>query len=423
MSSFSLPTLPKPLPKDFGQCRPDTPLETTMAVHELNDTYCKTLKLCPAGQQRRVSQTLEQGLTLYLLIGSTRRAWYALRYAQGGKQIKTRLEVSGVPAQFCPDAPDHMDCKTAKAAARKLWANGTAPQAKTGNLLSVCEDWFKEYAVKSGLRRACNARQIIDYDIATSKWAAYPFRNMGRDQYKALFKEIESKPRKDGKLAPRLSSAQAAYALLFRICNWFAKTSDGYVCPINSAMQPDKRTMAEKSRDRVLSDDEIVRLWRATEHPIAYHRLLRFALLTGQRREKLSTLRWTDLQGNLWTVRCEPKEKGNIRAVRLPALAMACLTPNNHEYCFGNGHGFTAWSASKATLDESLDIAPWVQHDLRRSCRSIMSKLKIAPHIAELCIGHSIHNAVGQIYDRYAYLEEKSEALQAVADYIGKLVR
>ena len=44
-------------------------------------------------------------------------------------------------------------------------------------------------------------------------------------------------------------------------------------------------------RDRFLSDDEIGRVWRATEGPGAFNAIVRTLLLTGQRREEVSGLR------------------------------------------------------------------------------------------------------------------------------------
>ena len=48
-------------------------------------------------------------------------------------------------------------------------------------------------------------------------------------------------------------------------------------------------------RDRVLSDDEVRRVWRATEGPGSFNAIARALLLTGQRREKVSGLTWGEL--------------------------------------------------------------------------------------------------------------------------------
>ena len=53
---------------------------------------------------------------------------------------------------------------------------------------------------------------------------------------------------------------------------------------------------------------------------------MRVALLCGQRRAKLADLRWDDLDGDVWRIRREPREKGAPAALRLPPTAMAIIT-------------------------------------------------------------------------------------------------
>jgi integrase len=52
-----------------------------------------------------------------------------------------------------------------------------------------------------------------------------------------------------------------------------------------------------------------------------------------------------------------------------------------------------------------LGIEPFTLHDLRRSCRTGLSKLRIQPHIAERVLGHSQEKIAGT-YDLHDYLDE-----------------
>jgi integrase len=62
-------------------------------------------------------------------------------------------------------------------------------------------------------------------------------------------------------------------------------------------------------------------------------------------------------------------------------------------------------------LDKQLDIDPFTPHDLRRTMRTNLSKLKIPPHIAELCLNHSLGTII-DTYDQHSYLDERRDALK-----------
>lgn len=60
-------------------------------------------------------------------------------------------------------------------------------------------------------------------------------------------------------------------------------------------------------------------------------------------------------------------------------------------------------------------------HDLRRTCRSGLSALKVPPHVAERCLNHSL-GRIAETYDTHDYLDERREALQKWADQVDRYV-
>jgi hypothetical protein len=67
----------------------------------------------------------------------------------------------------------------------------------------------------------------------------------------------------------------------------------------------------------------------------------------------------------------------------------------------------------KARIDKLVPgLAPWRFHDLRKTARTGLSRLRVAPHIAELVIGHAVTGLM-KIYDRHDYLDDKRAALCA----------
>jgi integrase len=56
-------------------------------------------------------------------------------------------------------------------------------------------------------------------------------------------------------------------------------------------------------------------------------------------------------------------------------------------------------------------------HDLRRTARTHLEALGVAPHVAERCLNHAVKGLVG-VYNRYDYIDERREALQRWADFL-----
>lgn len=56
------------------------------------------------------------------------------------------------------------------------------------------------------------------------------------------------------------------------------------------------------------------------------------------------------------------------------------------------------------------------------SARSLLSRAGVSPDIAERVLAHKIGGVRG-VYDRYAYLEEKREALTKLAGLIGEITK
>jgi len=64
---------------------------------------------------------------------------------------------------------------------------------------------------------------------------------------------------------------------------------------------------------------------------------------------------------------------------------------------------------------KKMKIAEFTLHDLRRTCRTGLARLKIAPHIAERVLNHAQEKIPGT-YDTHDYIDEKRDALDLWAD-------
>ena len=80
---------------------------------------------------------------------------------------------------------------------------------------------------------------------------------------------------------------------------------------------------------------------------------------------------------------------------------------------------FNGWSKSKKALDKLCSIPHWTLHDLRRTFRTNLGRLGVAPHIAERLVNHiSARSEMEIVYDQYKYLPEMRQAMETYEDWL-----
>jgi integrase len=187
-------------------------------------------------------------------------------------------------------------------------------------------------------------------------------------------------------------------------------------------------------RDRVLSDDEVRTIWNACADD-EFGRIVRLLLLTGCRREEIGGLRWSEinLETGLLTIPGERTKNGRTLELPLPRIAREQIATvsqrEDGQYVFGRGQcgPFSGWSAGKLRLDARIvmatgkPLAHWTLHDLRRTMRTGLGKLGIAPHVAELAINH-VKGGIQAIYDRHKYQPEIKAALARWSGHVLALI-
>jgi integrase len=198
------------------------------------------------------------------------------------------------------------------------------------------------------------------------------------------------------------------------------------------------RLLEPVSRDRVLSDAELRDIWNACRDD-DYGRIVKLLLLTGQRREEISALRWSEVNPDTALISLPKERTKNNRAHEVPlsdpALAALPSPRLGRDFLFGDGEGsFTGFSKAKAKLDARINsaradrgekpMADWRLHDLRRTVATRLSDLGVQPHVVQAALNHvSGHKAgVAGIYNRSAYSPEKRAALNRWGEHITALV-
>jgi integrase len=206
---------------------------------------------------------------------------------------------------------------------------------------------------------------------------------------------------------------------------------------------------SKRARKRTLTDREIRILFVACDRLGTFGNLCKVLLYTGQRRTLISTMRFDDVEEGLWEVPADDgaigDQKGNIECVRLPKPVLEIIEAQaelqTNEFVFpasrvgrrdgpGENFGsFSAFGAGKAELDEAMaELSPdtpiphWTLHDLRRTTGTLMPRLGIDDDHRERVLGHKLAGVKG-VYNRYKYLDERSEALRKLATLIETIIR
>lgn len=197
------------------------------------------------------------------------------------------------------------------------------------------------------------------------------------------------------------------------------------LCEANPVIGTNKPAK-EKPRERVLDDAELAAVWKAAPDN-DYGRIVRLLMLTGQRRDEIGNLRWSEIDFDAGTINLDGARTKNGRPhlIALTDDALAILKNvtqvDDREFVFGRWQrGYGGWSRGKETLDQSCGVKDWTLHDLRRTGATRMAENGVLPHVIEAVLNHvSGHKSgVAGIYNRSTYETEKRAALDTLASYI-----
>jgi integrase len=314
-----------------------------------------------------------------------------------------------------------MGVAAARDAAFEFDPDAAIASTEAGTFKEIAERWVREYVDEKQLRTKYEIERHLNVYVFPV-WDKKLLFNIRRIDVNNLLDGIKTKHGKN--------QADAVLRTVSAVMNWYAVQDDRFNSPIVKGMNRDRRTMPERSRTRILTDDEIRAVWSACVDLGVFGALVRMLLLTGQRLRKVADMKWEHIEDRSWTIETEPREKGNAGKLRLPPLALEvlkglpCIKGNPHVFPASLGKGpFNSFSRRKGELDEKLpkDMAPWVLHDLRRTARSLMARAGVKSDIGEHVLGHKLQGVLG-VYNRHDYREEKADALVRLARLIEQIL-
>lgn len=192
---------------------------------------------------------------------------------------------------------------------------------------------------------------------------------------------------------------------------------------------------AYKSRERVLTDDELRRVWIAAEEMgYPFGTIVRLLILTGQRRGEIGSLKWEYLNQGGITLPSEITKNGREHNFPIgPLSAQLIGLPNSSspkepsKFLFlgrGTSSPYNGWGKHLKQLQEKSRTSDWTLHDLRRTFATGLASLNVPIHVTEKLLNHVSGTTGGMvgIYQKHAYWEEQKAAVQAWENRLQKIV-
>jgi integrase len=406
---------------------------------KLTDRYLQSLKGTKDGTPYDVRDTEVRGLRVRVM-GSGERTFVLLaRYSRDANP--TRRALGSYPIMSLAQAREKAICwkNRIKAGADPSFEEERqrhAEERKRENSFASVAEKFIHHIEKQKLRTApVTARNLRHTFVEEWKWGPRPITEITADDVKRVLRSA----------VDRGSPYQAFhdFALIRRLLNWAIGTDD-YGLQFNPC---DRLSSADiigqrHARDRVLTNDELRALWRATARfNYPYGPLYRLLLLTGLRLGEVCGAHRSEFAGREWTISASrmKKTKSAAKPFIVPltddiaTLIDALPQFNSGEFLFSNDFGKNPvrpanFSDPKDALDalmleelrkmaidcgkqpDRVTLPPFVNHDIRRTVRTHLSALKISEEVREAVLAH-VRPGIKGVYDWHQYLEEKREAL------------
>jgi integrase len=375
---------------------------------------------------------------LRVVVFPSKKKSFIVRYRFRGAQRKLTLGpclIDKHDDQVEPDSTPEIDTPLTLVAARELAArarrqakakNGTDPAAakrrqreeelaaESDTLRAISEEYLRRRGAQ--LRTVDQRRSDLEL-LCASPLGRLPVAEVRRGQYTRLLDRIADE--RGPMRADRVLSA------LKTLLSWHAERSD-FVSPLGRGGR--RTSTSERARSRVLSDDELRRLWTTAEtYPGPFGAFLQFVLLTATRRGEAAGLRRSELSDNrrTWIIPAARYKSGKDTLVPLSEAAQKIVSsmPVVGDFVFtaDGRHALGGFGERKTDFDEACGVKVYRLHDLRRTSRTLLSRAGISVDIGERCLGHVIGGVRGT-YDRYEYQHEKAQAFEALAAKIESIV-
>lgn len=347
---------------------------------------------------------------------------FGLRVSYNGRKSWIILyRCNGVKGRLTLGRFDILPLAEAREKARdalKAATNGIDPTAhrhrnrEAPNFKQLAVRYIEEYA-KPRKRTWQKDQRLLDRNLIPAL-GRHKAHAITRADLRAELNRVRNRP------AP--VEANRTFEVVRRLFNWAIEEE---ILADNPAVKLPKPA-EETPRERTLTADELQTLWRALDNARpAVRGVFRLMMLSAQRRNEVSRMRWGDLdrREGWWNIPAElTKTKRPYRVPITPAMLLIIeeieqleLDP---EWVFPSAAGGRPVPESNVTrpfrsLIRDAGLAHFMPHDLLHTVTSHMT----AMGISQFDVGKVRHHTSGDSksmtsrYDHYAYDREKRRAL------------
>ena len=396
----------------------------SMERQNLTDRIVKAA-LPADGRRREIRDGKQRGLVLRISPTGT-KSWSAL-YRRRGDGRRRRVTIGTYPEVSLADARTNVLGILAKVSkgADPATRNSSSTRDRPTTFGELAQLYIDRHALETK-RSGHQDKQMLEKDVIPVLCNT-KLIDVERHQIAAIIQRI----------IRRGSPIQAnrTFEIVRGLYNWGVSVGlvDSNPCIGLKAPAP------ELARDRVLSTAELRTFWHGLpEAPMSesVRQILRLCLVTGQRVSEVAGARIDELDFDAmeWGLPGDRVKNSNAHAVPLSNLAThlfkkSASTSLDQPFIFpgrGTGKPVTGHAVAKAmkrSLD-SLELNDITPHDLRRTAATYMAKLKVPRLIIDKVLNHvSVdRSTVVGVYDRYAYSDEKRDALDQWSTQLQRLL-
>lgn len=360
---------------------------TTQQHCKLTETKARSA-VVPAGKKQTIlwdGSVVGFGLRCY---ASGAKTWiFTYRSAGGRKAPSQTLRLGLWPKLRAEDAR-----KVARVQAG-LVAHGRNPAAERREERrrekATLQTALADYERSLAQRQIVNIRTVMSaLRRGLSNLMRNDVRTLTRANYVAAITTIE----RDG----RMGAAEDLRKHCRTFAEWCVARGLADYNPLAGLRRP-RLTRAERlevsDRGRALSDTELRDVWQVAQNLGSFGGLVQLAFLTGMRRGELSGLHWDDIKSDRIVLDARHTKTGAAHEVPLTVLMREVLSVQprtSSMLVFPSSHANTrisGWTKLVKNLVQRSGV-DLTMHDLRRTCRTLMSRLEVPEDIAELAIGH-----------------------------------
>ena len=348
------------------------------------------------------------------------------RISQGGKRSWSFLyRFNGKPERWTFGvfpAVNVEDAQEVWKKASKALADGRDPKVSltqkeaSTDFPTVAEEWLQRDQAKH--RTVKELRRIINRYVLPN-WHNKQIDEIGR---RAILDLIDG-------IVDRGTPTQAlrVYARLHRLFRWAVGRGIITANPMTDLPKP----VTEVKRDRVLTDEELVAIWRGAERiGWPFGDAIRMLILTGARREEIGQLRRAEIIDDTISLNGARTKNGEAHDIPLSKPALEVLkhvkriAGSDLVFTTNGRTSISGWSRAREQLDKFASIAPWRLHDVRRTVATGLQKLGTPLQVTEAVLGHVSGSRAGVvgIYQRHTYAPERRAALAAWGRYVSMLL-